>query len=550
MANMDKWKSEEMKLTPQTWFGDSAASTHMCNDDTNLYDYDVIREEIKVGSGKTIVATKIGKLKLRVKQTNGKVIMMVLTKVKFVPELWCNLFSLTAAMDKGFDLGNQGRIITVTHGSTTIGFDRIFPTSSGFIMAAEMEQMTAEGAYAVLEAGREISIAKFHEMYAHPGEAIPYNLKLQSKLEKCENCALAKSRQANISKEPVDRSEVPGEELMIDISSVKKKSAGGNKFWLQVMDNASDFIFSMFLKKKSETSAKMIALVKDLNAKGFKVKKIRCDRAGENMKFQDEAKNEGRGLTFEFTAPNTPQRNGRVKRKFATAFGRVRAMMNTARMTETMRGNLWAEAADTATKLDTALVYQRGEQSSHQKFWKREARFARHLRTFGEMAVIKVHTKIKGKLKDRGRTVMFVGYADNSSGDTYKFYDPKTKRISSSRDVSWLNKSYGDWKGIKKTNTLRLTQEILLETVHDNDITQAPTTHTNDANTTAPEPGPIPTAAAPAETATIPAVQLDSGANPQRAPQFGPTPQPATTTTARSMEPSRQISTGQMARSD
>ncbi|CAJ1943900.1 unnamed protein product [Cylindrotheca closterium] len=42
MANMDNWKSEEMKLTPQTWFGDSAASTHMCNDNTNLYDYDVI----------------------------------------------------------------------------------------------------------------------------------------------------------------------------------------------------------------------------------------------------------------------------------------------------------------------------------------------------------------------------------------------------------------------------------------------------------------------------------------------------------------------------
>ncbi|CAJ1934878.1 unnamed protein product [Cylindrotheca closterium] len=42
MANMDKWKSKEMKLTPQTWFGDSAASTHMCNDDTTLYDYNVI----------------------------------------------------------------------------------------------------------------------------------------------------------------------------------------------------------------------------------------------------------------------------------------------------------------------------------------------------------------------------------------------------------------------------------------------------------------------------------------------------------------------------
>jgi hypothetical protein len=34
MANMDKWDTAEMKLTNETWFGDSAASTHMCNDDS------------------------------------------------------------------------------------------------------------------------------------------------------------------------------------------------------------------------------------------------------------------------------------------------------------------------------------------------------------------------------------------------------------------------------------------------------------------------------------------------------------------------------------
>jgi hypothetical protein len=42
-------------------------------------------------------------------------------------------------------------------------------------------------------------------------------LKLQSKLEKCENGALAKSRQANISKKPVARFETSGEELMIEV---------------------------------------------------------------------------------------------------------------------------------------------------------------------------------------------------------------------------------------------------------------------------------------------------------------------------------------------
>ena len=50
----------------------------------------------------------------------------------------------------------------------------------------------------------------------------------------------------------------------------------------------------------------MIALIKDLKAKGIKVKTIRCDRAGENLKFQEEATEEGLGLTFELTASNTP----------------------------------------------------------------------------------------------------------------------------------------------------------------------------------------------------------------------------------------------------
>ena len=33
-------------------------------------------------------------------------------------------------------------------------------------------------------------------------------------------------------------------------------------------------------------------------------------------------------IKFEFTAPNTPQQNGKAERKFATLKGRIRAMMN------------------------------------------------------------------------------------------------------------------------------------------------------------------------------------------------------------------------------
>ena len=52
--------------------------------------------------------------------------------------------------------------------------------------------------------------------------------------------------------------------------------------------------------------------------------------------------NEGLGLNFEYTAPNTPQRNGRDERKFRTLFDKARAMLNTAGFPLEMRQKFWA----------------------------------------------------------------------------------------------------------------------------------------------------------------------------------------------------------------
>ena len=59
----------------------------------------------------------------------------------------------------------------------------------------------------------------------------------------------------------------------------------------------------------------------------------------------------------------------------------------------------------------------------------------------GEMAVIAIHEgkKMRSKLDDRGKTCLFVGYADDHSRDTYRFLNIHTKRVIISRDVRWLN---------------------------------------------------------------------------------------------------------------
>jgi hypothetical protein len=64
-----------------------------------------------------------------------------------------------------------------------------------------------------------------------------------------------------------------------------------------------------------------------------KVKYFRCDNAGENTKFKEEISVIGHYI-FEFTAPNSPQQNGKVERKLSTLYNKVHSLLNAARLPE------------------------------------------------------------------------------------------------------------------------------------------------------------------------------------------------------------------------
>jgi hypothetical protein len=79
------------------------------------------------------------------------------------------------------------------------------------------------------------------------------------------------------------------------------------------------------------------------------------------------------GIQFEYTAPGTPPRNGRVKQKFATLYCRVRSMMNHAALPDKMRKGLWAECTRTATLLQNIIVRPTKPVSSFSQFYEKEA---------------------------------------------------------------------------------------------------------------------------------------------------------------------------------
>jgi hypothetical protein len=97
-----------------------------------------------------------------------------------------------------------------------------------------------------------IDVNRFHEILGHCGAdrlqktAHIHGIKLKGNVEVCEDCAIAKARQKNVNKEWKGGSQVPGERLYMDISSVRDVSLGGSKFWVLVVDECTDHCWSIF----------------------------------------------------------------------------------------------------------------------------------------------------------------------------------------------------------------------------------------------------------------------------------------------------------------
>ena len=234
----------------------------------------------------------------------------------------------------------------------------------------------------------------------------------------------------------------PGYRVFIDISSFEQVDRGGNRHWLIGVDEFSDCSQSFFLSKKSD-QIKMIPMwIKGLSRKyGIEIKRIRLENSGENRSLQKECDKQNLGVIFEFTAPGTPQKSSVVESKIPTLVGRGRAMLVQTGINSKEKGEFWCDIISTARNLDNIMVRPDRTKPPYTLSCNKDGKFMKHLRSFGEMAVVDIHEgkKMRPKLDNRGITCMFVGYADDRSGDVYRFWNININRIIMSRDARWLN---------------------------------------------------------------------------------------------------------------
>jgi hypothetical protein len=223
-----------------------------------------------------------------------------------------NLFNIRKALKNGFDLSNKGLMIRLKKGSVSVTFDRVINTVNGSISGVKMTTYDPSVAYLAkcsLTAIKEIDVNKFHEMIGHcfvdhlKKTANINGLKLKEEFKVCEDCAVAKSRQRNINKDWKGGSQVPGERVYLDISSIKGESYGGSCFWDLVVDDNTDYCWSLFLKAKNDLKGKFLTLLTDLKIAGLDVKFIQRNDSEENKALFDECRSKGYNVKFEFSGP-------------------------------------------------------------------------------------------------------------------------------------------------------------------------------------------------------------------------------------------------------
>jgi hypothetical protein len=108
--------------------------------------------------------------------------------------------------------------------------------------------------------------------------------------------------------------------------------------------------------------------------------------------------------------------------------------MNAAQIPYILRFKLWGVTVETATYLNNLVVVTvNGVTKTRWEYAGFEMLlWSKNLRTYGEAGTVKEGKR--GKVLDRGVTMMFVGYSRENPANCYKMFNPTTSRLTLTRD--------------------------------------------------------------------------------------------------------------------
>ena len=424
-----------------SWILDHGSSTHVCNSSMK---HRFIKD--REGNGQNLIAgTQIlpieayGHIDIRY-QAEGRIGKITLTNVSYVSQFMTNIVSGVILHTKGLDFDTQG--CRLHKNGKTFGYANI--KHGHFIMEDNIEE---EAVFSTTTT-KSGSANDWHKILGHASNDVILNLEKSvdsaritgdanaPTTSECESCALAKMhRQISRSSEKSESSDKPFYRVTYDLMQF---SPGLNKDqWVSHLA-CSELDFNLVFTHPHKSDATEI-IRKGLNIIrtrfNSKVVFFRSDGERALGKEFDDMISE-LGITYEPSAPYTPEQNGHSERKGGLLAMKARAMRIEAKLPM----YLWPWIIRAAGFImNRTPIKKHGWKTPFELITHTKPNLS-HLRKFGSKAYpLDKQIPKKNKLQERAHIGFLLGY---DGTNIYNIWIPSQRKVIRTRDVIFDESAY------------------------------------------------------------------------------------------------------------
>ncbi|CAJ2667154.1 unnamed protein product [Trifolium pratense] len=401
------------------WYLDTGCSNHMTSHRDWLINFNSSsKTKIRFADNRTIPAEGVGDVLIKGKKGNQAII----TGVLYVPDMKTNLLSLGQLLEKGFIMHMENNIMEV------------------------------------------LSYLQNNELVnGLPAIKIPRDI--------CQHCLIGKQARKSFVKNTAMRAKEVLNVVYTDVCGpFDTLSLGGNKYFVSFIDEFSRMMWIHLMKSKDEVlqNFKSFKLLVEKQSEK-KIKILRSDGGGEYTSNEFKTFCSENGIQHEIIAPYTPQHNGMAERRNRTIMNMTRCMLREKNLPH----NFWGEAVVTACYVLNRCPTKQMDKVP-EAIWSGHTPSVKHLRVFGCLCHRHIPDQKRKKLDDKSEMMIMIGY---HTAGAYKLYNPITKKVTSSRDVTFEEDKSWDWNGNtaqdKKYVPFQLLDE---EATEENTMLTPPTT--------------------------------------------------------------------------
>lgn len=217
----------------------------------------------------------------------------------------------------------------------------------------------------------------------------------------CDAYQIGKSHRQAFKQQGEKRIPKPGEFFHTDVCGpMSTESLGGARYFVLFKDDASAFRLIYFLKHKSDVIEKFKEIERLVAKKfGQTMKYLRDDNGWEYCSAAMREYLKKRGIQLEFTAPFTPEQNGKSERGNRTIVESARTML----LSKDLFLQLWAEAVNTAVYVLNRTTCLKIAETTPYEIWNERE-------ISGSTAYVHIPKQLRKKLEAKAKKLIFVGY--------------------------------------------------------------------------------------------------------------------------------------------